>query len=65
MDMSLSNYCNAHSVKTYAPLLGGPKEEPPPEIISYKKLQTMKLAPMKMPLLKKVTGLNLAAMEQQ
>jgi hypothetical protein len=64
LDVSLLHYCNPHAVKTYAPLLGGPKEEPPPEIISLKKLQTMKLGPpIKDPkslVAKKVTGLNLA-----
>lgn len=62
IDISLLNYCNPHAVKTYAPLLGGPKEEPPPEIISLKKLQTMKLGPPakdKAAMSKKMTGINL------
>jgi hypothetical protein len=63
LDVSLLSYCNQHAVKTYAPLLGGPKEEPPPEIIPLKKLQTMKLGPPgkgdKMPLSKKLAGLNI------
>jgi hypothetical protein len=63
-DKSLLNYCNAHAVKTYAPLLGGPKDEPPVEqpILSLKKLHTLKPSgkhDSKMPLQKKFTGLNL------
>lgn len=29
LDVSLLKYCNEHAVKTYAPALGGLKEEPP------------------------------------
>jgi HEAT repeat protein len=29
LDTSLQYYCNTHATKTYAPLLGGPKEEAP------------------------------------
>ena len=64
LDVSLLRYCNQHAVKTYAPLLGGPKDEPPVEmpIMSLKKLHTLKPPGIKDPKLlmqKKITGLNL------
>jgi hypothetical protein len=45
LDVSLIKYCNDHAVKTYAPQMGGLKEEQPKEeMISFplKKLLTMK-----------------------
>lgn len=43
MDFSLKNYSNSHAVKVYAPLLGGPKEEPqqPEPVPSMKKIQNL------------------------
>ena len=42
MNFSLINYSNSHAVKVYAPLLGGPKEEPQPEpVIPMKKIQNL------------------------
>jgi len=44
IDVSLSKYCNLHAVKTYASLLGGPKEETPAEAVpTFKKMQTLKV----------------------
>jgi hypothetical protein len=33
LDISLLKYCNQHAVKTYAPSMGGVKDEPPKDEI--------------------------------
>lgn len=65
LDVSLLKYCNPHAVKTYAPLMGGIKEEPPKdEMMQFplKKFLTMK--PDKKAQ-KKTTTYNLDSKEEE
>lgn len=50
LDTALLHYCNAHAVRVYAPLLGGPKEEPAAGQDHLKKTATMLKIPAKLPL---------------
>jgi hypothetical protein len=58
LDVSLLKYCNEHAVKTYAPVMGGLKEEAPKEDQQFplKKYLTMKSEKKNQ---KKITTFNL------
>jgi hypothetical protein len=66
IDISLLSYCNAHAVKTYAPQMGGFKEEVQQEV-QYPLKKFLSIRPSKddkKPLQKKFTALNLDKEEE-
>ena len=65
IDISLLSYANAHAVKTYAPQMGGFKEEVQQEIYPMKKFLSIRPSKEeKKPLQKKFTALNLDKEEE-
>jgi hypothetical protein len=66
LDVSLLKYCNQHAVKTYAPSMGGVKDEPPKDEMMMqfplKKLMTMKTDKKAQ---KKTTTFNLDQKEEE